>query len=177
MARDRASRGRADRADHVAALGGTAGLLRDVERGAEELAVGGGGPGDLFVLEGPLFLGAGDFDQVVDAGVRLQEVVRALMKFGTAMAASKPIIATTIMISTRGANPDWELFFLRIFLMAVWTCGRRVFNKYDVRPRIACCDRLWQNVAPFVPSRIKNENRLSPARPRYADGAPPQGLP
>src|SRR5437667_1722556 len=36
------------------------------------------------------------------------EVVRALMKLGMAIAANRPIMATTIMISTN-VKPDWRV--------------------------------------------------------------------
>ena len=38
------------------------------------------------------------------------DVVRALMKFGIAIAASNPMMATTIMIST-SVNPDFLVLF------------------------------------------------------------------
>ena len=41
------------------------------------------------------------------------EVVRALTKFGIAMAANRPMIATTIMIST-SVKPNLRLFFFCI---------------------------------------------------------------
>jgi hypothetical protein len=45
------------------------------------------------------------------------EVVRALMKLGMAIAANRPIMATTIMISTN-VKPDWRvvLFFMLTLL-------------------------------------------------------------
>src|SRR5215472_18863730 len=52
------------------------------------------------------------------------EVVRALMKLGMAIAANRPIMATTIMISTN-VKPEWRevlIFILYLFLSAAaWT--------------------------------------------------------
>ena len=55
------------------------------------------------------------------------EVVRALMKLGMAIAASRPMMATTIMISTR-VKPDFSDVFLFIcfFLLQCERCNRRV---------------------------------------------------
>ena len=51
-------------------------------------------------------------------------VVRAFTKFGIAIAASKPMMATTIMISTR-VKPDFLLVLLIFIVLfsvrAVWT--------------------------------------------------------
>ena len=61
------------------------------------------------------------------------EVVRALTKLGIAIAASNPIMATTIMIST-SVNPALRLFFVCImftfagFPMRRERCKRRVIN-------------------------------------------------
>src|SRR5882724_10804187 len=58
------------------------------------------------------------------------EVVRALMKLGMAIAANRPIMATTIMISTN-VKPDLrdDLIFILSFTFLLWRCelcGRRV---------------------------------------------------
>src|SRR6267142_236722 len=58
------------------------------------------------------------------------EVVRALMKLGMAIAANRPIMATTIMISTN-VKPELrdDLIFILSFTFLLWRCelcGRRV---------------------------------------------------
>ena len=59
------------------------------------------------------------FHIAVDIGVLLVatyiiwDVVRALIKFGIAIAANRPMIATTIMISTR-VNPALRLILMFI---------------------------------------------------------------
>src|SRR5258708_2263375 len=64
------------------------------------------------------------------------EVVRALMKLGIAIAASKPMMATTIMIST-SLKPDLRivltfiLVFLPFFLSRRERSHRRVMYNYD----------------------------------------------
>src|SRR5438105_4062766 len=52
------------------------------------------------------------------------EVVRALMKLGIAIAAKRPMMATTIMISTN-VKPDWRdgLIFI-LFFSSVSRCER-----------------------------------------------------
>src|SRR5262245_39446244 len=49
-------------------------------------------------------------------------VVRALMKLGIAMAASRPMMATTIMIST-SVNPPLRVFVAFIFPSSFWLEG------------------------------------------------------
>src|SRR6516225_6206570 len=79
------------------------------------------------------------------------EVVRAFTKFGIAIAASKPMMATTIMISTR-VKPDFfevlifiQLFDYFLFCARGERCGRRVTYKCNLRSRIACCARAHGN--------------------------------
>src|SRR5436309_2502427 len=73
------------------------------------------------------------------------EVVRARTKLGMAMAANRPMMATTIMISTR-VKPD--LLEDLIFILALCfilarreLSNRRVSYECKVRSRIACCIR------------------------------------
>src|SRR6201996_8345 len=59
------------------------------------------------------------------------EVARAFTKFGIAMAASKPMMATTIMISTR-VKPALRMFlFVFIFLSSHLRCERTTGGLYD----------------------------------------------
>ena len=84
-------------------------FVRAVEVGGER-RVGRG----LLVFQGPLFLGAVNLAQVVDAGVGLGLVAR-FQKLGIAIAANRPMMATTIMIST-SVKPDLrEVLFLHVF--------------------------------------------------------------
>src|SRR6266550_6304778 len=77
------------------------------------------------------------------------ERLRARMNPGTAMAASKAMIATTIMISTR-VNPLWfsggVLIILEISFLQYWTC-HYIDARYD--PSLASCVR-W-NIIALVP--------------------------
>ena len=51
------------------------------------------------------------------------EVARALMKLGMAMAANRPIMATTIIISTRVKPALREVLFVFMFLLFVLLGG------------------------------------------------------
>src|SRR5215208_832480 len=72
------------------------------------------------------------------------EVVRALTKLGIAMAANKPMMATTIMISTR-VKPDLrEVFtFMLTYLSVLRGVNKAAGGLVLVRFRslIACCNR------------------------------------
>src|SRR5256885_15356751 len=61
------------------------------------------------------------------------EVVRALMKLGMAIAANRPIMATTIMISTN-VKPDWRVgfFFILTFFFFVCREDRTTGGRYLV---------------------------------------------
>src|SRR5579862_3743519 len=73
------------------------------------------------------------------------EVVRARTKLGIAMAASKPMMATTIMIST-SVNPHFD-FDLRVFILngVAFRCfvdmtqsvqGSPTHMEHQLRPRV-----------------------------------------
>src|ERR1035437_2992218 len=75
-------------------------------------------------------------------------VARALTKFGIAMAAKRPMRATTIMIST-SVKPALRMFLICfIFILFVFLfyaaeqCGRRVDMMTTFVHLIACCNRL-----------------------------------
>src|SRR5262245_15419233 len=85
------------------------------------------------------------------------EVVRALIKLGIAIAANRPIIATTIMISTN-VKPDLRDVFLFI-LYFVFSLLRREQDSRRVsiismRSLIACCNRR-KLLAKQVPNMTK----------------------
>src|SRR5579883_889371 len=66
---------------------------------------------------------------------------RARTKFGMAMVANRPMMATTIMISTSVKPPvrDSLIFILCSFLAAARTGCRRVYNiMYNCKSGIAC---------------------------------------
>ena len=73
---------------------------------------------DFVILNGPLILAAIDLAQVIDAGILTRELVRALANDGIAIAAKRPMIATTIMIST-SVKPCFFIFFIFFLLMAL----------------------------------------------------------
>src|SRR5476649_2384822 len=50
------------------------------------------------------------------------EVARAFTKFGIAMAAKRPMMATTIMIST-SVKPALRMFFIVFIVFAFFLCG------------------------------------------------------
>src|SRR5437773_5569317 len=69
------------------------------------------------------------------------EVVRALMKLGMAIAANRPIMATTIMISTN-VKPDWRaaLFFILTLFFLYCGVNQATGGLYEflLRSLIAC---------------------------------------
>src|SRR5882724_13495184 len=73
------------------------------------------------------------------------DVARALMKLGIAIAASRPMMATTIMISTSVKPALRDVLFVFIVLVVFLFCGVNEttggLHDYDFRPLIACCNR------------------------------------
>src|SRR5579862_9608213 len=72
------------------------------------------------------------------------EVVRALMKLGMAIAANRPMMATTIMISTN-VKPDLREVLMFILCFCLSRCGVNESTGGLIRLRcrslIACCNR------------------------------------
>src|SRR5579884_1938578 len=75
------------------------------------------------------------------------EVARALMKLGIAIAANRPMMATTIMIST-SVKPALRVGLV-VFMFCLFVCGvddatGGLYND-NFRPLIACCNRVREN--------------------------------
>src|SRR6266478_4347449 len=78
------------------------------------------------------------------------EVVRALTKLGIAMAARRPMMATTIMIST-SVKPDLRIVFIFIlddlaFQFRRRERGNRRVVRFFRRSQIACCNRTGRKL-------------------------------
>src|ERR1700677_400567 len=85
------------------------------------------------------------------------EVWRARTKLGIAMAASKPMMATTIMIST-SVKPDLRFVlsvFICIFYNVAEQSGRRVIYDNIFVHLIACCNRVVDGKACVMPTLIR----------------------
>src|SRR6266576_482251 len=93
------------------------------------------------------------------------EVLRALTKLGIAIAARRPMMATTIMISTRVKPALREvLIFISFLTFCVAVCGvntsnRRVIYYYGWCSLIACCNRTCSLAAEMPTAFTSNGHR------------------
>src|SRR5580658_9281465 len=75
------------------------------------------------------------------------EVARAFTKLGIAMAASNPMMATTIIISTRVKPALRDCFMFFILFLFCLSCGGTLlqagYNDYKFVRLIACCNRIY----------------------------------
>src|SRR5436190_21242762 len=81
------------------------------------------------------------------------EVVRAFTKLGIAIAAKRPIMATTIMISTK-VKPDLFDVLICILTLPFRCCGVNFVQQADLRSVRFCVHELPAAAARWVGSTI-----------------------
>src|ERR1700761_4335472 len=83
------------------------------------------------------------------------EVWRAFTKFGIAIAANRPMMATTIMIST-SVKPDLRVLLIAFIILTFFSVMRwnvtagGLYDNIFVH-LIACCNRVVMTLAPTMP--------------------------